>query len=230
MRKIYSLLQKTGQIKNLSLTIATTHTQAKYFLPKAILKIRQQLPDLKLRIEQSNPNTLITMLEKHQADIAICTEQIGGREHLNYMPCYQWRHCIILPLGHPLSKQQEVSLDTVANYPIVTYVYGFTGRTAIQRGFREINRQPRVILSASDSDVIKTYVRIGFGVGIIAQMAYQEEDQKDLLAIPIKESDIESSETGLAWLHNRYFNNTMQQAIKILVEYGDNFYQSIIKC
>lgn len=204
------------------LTIATTHTQAKYFLTDAIKRIRLELPDLELRIEQSNPKGLVTMLEKQQADIVICTEKIGTRDHLIYTPCYQWKHCVIVPYHHPLSEKTNISLTEVADYPIITYVYGFTGRNAIQRSFLEANQRPNIFLSASDSDIIKTYVKIGFGVGIIAQMAYQEEDKKELLMIPITNNNTILN-TGIAWLNNRYFNRTVSQAINIIINHGKNF-------
>jgi DNA-binding transcriptional LysR family regulator len=215
-------LSKNWSEKESILTIATTHTQAKYFLPEAINKIRQKLPNLELRIEQSNPNNLITMLEKQQADVAICTEQIGDREYLSYTPCYQWQHGVVVSPNHPLSKYNEVTLAQVADYPIITYVYGFTGRPAIQRAFLEINRKPQIVLSASDSDVIKTYARIGFGVGIIAQMGYQKEDKETLKYLTI-DTPIEPSQTGIAWLNNRYFNDTVKQAIEIIIQHGNHF-------
>lgn len=215
-------LAKDWSEKESSLTIATTHTQAKYFLTEAIKCIRQELPHLELRIEQSNPKSLIMMLEKQQADIVICTEQIGDCEHLNYMPCYQWKHCVVVPHQHELSAYESLTLGQVADHPIVTYVYGFTGRDVIQRAFLEINRKPQVILSAADSDVIKTYVSIGFGVGIIAEVAYQQEDQQKLRMIPIR-TPIKTLQTGIAWLNNRYFNATVQKAIDVIVEHGKVF-------
>ncbi len=167
--------------RNGTLHIATTHAQAKYLLPVPVQKFREKYPGIKIYMVQSSPDNLISLLHQHQADIAICTEKLADDDKLILRPCYQWHHVVVFPPGHPLAEG-ELTLERLIQYPILTYTPGFTGRSAIEKAFSDANLQPDIILAAADSDVIKTYVRLGLGVGIIAGTAYESDKDADLVA------------------------------------------------
>ncbi|MDO8845666.1 LysR substrate-binding domain-containing protein, partial [Methylicorpusculum sp.] len=172
MKNIRALADDFIDNRNGFLHIATTHTQAKYFLPGPIATFRAHYPGIKIYIEQSSPNNLINLLHQHKADIVICTEKLGDNEKLIIQPCYHWHHTVIVPIGHPLANE-TITLERLATYPILTYSQGFTGRSNIEKAFGDADIALDVTLAAADSDVIKTYVRLGFGVGIIAGMSYE---------------------------------------------------------
>lgn len=163
-----------------SLTIATTHTQARYALPEVIRGFRGRYPDVRLAIRQGNPVQIAEAVISGEADIAIATEAIALYDQLVMLPCYQWNHCIVVPPRHPLLKAGPLSLEAIARHPLVTYDFAFAGRTRIERAFEQRGLTPNVVLTALDADVIKTYVRLGLGVGIIARMAYDPALDKGL--------------------------------------------------
>jgi LysR family cys regulon transcriptional activator len=187
------ILQQTENIKNIaqefrseskgSLAIATTHTQARYALPSVIKTFMSDLPDVKLDIHQGTPMQISEMVSQGRVDLAIATEAIELFENLILLPCYSWDRCILVPKGHPLSKLEQVSLSDVAAEPLITYVFGFTGRSKLDDAFKNQGLKPNVALTAVDADVIKTYVRLGLGIGIVARMAYDETMDDDLIAI-----------------------------------------------
>jgi LysR family cys regulon transcriptional activator len=162
------------------LRIATTHTQARYVLPAAIRRFRGEYPQVTLEIHQGTPAQLVDLLLRDQVDLAICTEGLERQSSLTSVPCYRWNRCLIAPLGHVLLERRPLTLDALCEYPLVTYVFGFTGRGNLSNAFAREGLQPRVVLSAADTDVIKTYVREGLGIGIIADMAYQPASDGDL--------------------------------------------------
>jgi LysR family cys regulon transcriptional activator len=165
-----------------NLTIATTHTQARYALPPVIGAFRARYPEVRLSIQQGNPTQIAEAVISGGADIAIATEAIGLYQQLVMLPCYQWNHCVVAPKRHALFKQPALSLEGIARFPLITYDFAFTGRTRIQKAFEQRGLAPNVVLTALDADVIKTYVKLGLGVGIIARMAFDPVLDKGLAA------------------------------------------------
>ncbi|TCS33989.1 LysR family cys regulon transcriptional activator [Paucimonas lemoignei] len=167
-----------------SFTIATTHTQARYTLPKVVQAFTQKYPKVRLSLIQGNPKQISEMVLKDQADIAIATEAIANHEGLVTLPCYQWEHIVVVPQDHPLLNSDEITLEELAGYPIITYDSAFTGRNKIDHAFAVRNLKPDILLEAIDADVIKTYVELNMGVGIVAGMAFDPERDRNLRAIP----------------------------------------------
>jgi LysR family cys regulon transcriptional activator len=165
-----------------SLSIAATHTQARYALPAAVQEFRLQFPNVKLQLHQGSPRQVAEMLLSGEADVGIATEALAQFSELVALPCYRWTHSVIVPPGHPL-LDETLSLDRLARYPLITYGSGFTGRGHIDQAFARQNLVPRIVLSAMDADVIKTYVELGMGVGIIASIAFEAERDTQLRAI-----------------------------------------------
>lgn len=184
------------------LHVATTHAQAKYFLPRPIQRFRSKYPGVKVYIVQSSPEHLIDFLHTDQADLAICTEKVAEDETLVIKPCYEWNHAVVVPKQHPLASG-ELTLERLASFPILTYSFGFTGRSNIEKAFEDPNLQLDVVLAAADTDVIKTYVRLGLGVGLIASMAYDPMADNDLIARNLS-GLIPSSVTKIAYLRHNY--------------------------
>ncbi|HIF17301.1 MAG TPA: HTH-type transcriptional regulator CysB [Cycloclasticus sp.] len=166
-----------------SLSIATTHTQARYALPSVIKTFMNDMPDVSLDIQQGTPVQISEMVSQGKVDLAIATEAIELFDNLVMLPCYSWDRCILVPKGHPLTEIKRLSLSDVAAHPLITYVFGFTGRSKLDEAFSSENLSPDVALTAVDADVIKTYVRLGLGVGIVARMAYDENVDDDLVAL-----------------------------------------------
>ncbi len=166
-----------------SLSIATTHTQARYALPSVIKTFMHDMPDVSLDIQQGTPVQISEMVSEGRVDLAIATEAIELFDNLVMLPCYSWDRCILVPKGHPLTEINSLSLNDVAAHPLITYVFGFTGRSKLDEAFLAKNLSPDVALTAVDADVIKTYVRLGLGVGIVARMAYDENTDDDLVAL-----------------------------------------------
>ncbi len=184
------------------LHIATTHTQAKYFLPKPILHFREKYPGVRIYIDEASPEQLIDKLHTGKADIAICTEKVADDTYLMVKPCYEWFHSAIMPKEHPLT-QGEITLERLASFPILTYSLGFTGRSNIEMAFKNSTTALDIVLSAADTDVIKTYVRLGLGVGVIAGMAYDSNIDNDLVARDLSHL-IPCSRTKIAYLKKNY--------------------------
>lgn len=168
-----------------SFTIATTHTQARYSLPKVVQAFTQKFPKVRLSLLQGNPRQVADMVLMGHADLAIATESIANVEGLISLPCYQWEHQVVVPLDHPLLKSKQLTLEEIAEFPLITYDSAFTGRNKIDHAFTLRNLKPDILLEAIDADVIKTYVELGLGVGIIAGMAFDPERDKNLRAIPV---------------------------------------------
>lgn len=155
-----------------SFTIATTHTQARYALPPVIARFSQRYPKVRLSLRQGSPQHIAELVETGEADLAIATEAAGFYDKLVLLPCFQWNRCVITPLKHPLLKDQQLTLEAIARYPIVTYDFAFTGDSPIKRAFDNKGITPNVVLTAIDADVIKAYVEMGLGIGILAKMAF----------------------------------------------------------
>ncbi len=184
------------------LRIATTHTQAKYLLPVPIRHFRDRYPDVTIYMVQSSPGEIVDLLHHHKADLAICTEKLEDNDRLIIKPCYQWHHIAIVPNGHPLTDG-PVTLERLVSYPLLTYSAGYTGRSNIEKAFSQAGLEPDINLSAADSDVIKTYVRLNLGVGIIAGTSYEPINDLDLIALDLSEL-IPRSVTKLAYLKQLY--------------------------
>jgi LysR family cys regulon transcriptional activator len=155
-----------------ALAIATTHTQARYVLPPVLKRFAERYPKVRLLLHQGNPAQVAEQTERADVDVGIATEALADYPGLVSLPCYTWNRCVLVPKGHPLGKVRPLTLEALARYPIVTYDFSFTGRSQINAAFAGKGIEPNVVLTALDSDVIKTYVELGLGVGIIAQMAY----------------------------------------------------------
>ena len=155
-----------------TLAIATTHTQARYVLPRVVHEFAQRFPKVKLELHQGNPIQVAEYTARGEADVGIATEALASFADLVTLPCYQWNRCVLVPRGHPLAQTKALTLAALARHPIVTYDFAFTGRSQINAAFDAEGLTPNIVLTALDSDVIKTYVELGLGVGIVAQMAY----------------------------------------------------------
>jgi len=166
-----------------SLSVATTHTQARYALPKVIQGFIDKYPNVSLHMHQGTPLQISEKAADGTVDFAIATEALDLFSDLIMMPCYRWNRCILVPRDHPLASVKQISLEDIVNYPIVTYVFGFTGRSKLDEAFNQLGLTPKVVFTATDADVIKTYVRLGLGIGIVAHMAYDNEQDSDLVAI-----------------------------------------------
>ena len=165
---------------------------------------------------QSSPDNLFDLLHRHQADIAICTEKLADDDRLILRPCYQWHHVAVVPKNHPLTRG-ELTLQRLAAEPILTYCPGFSGRSAIEKAFNDSELQPDIILAAADSDVIKTYVRLGLGVGIIAETSYETSKDSDLVALDLSRL-IPASVTKIAYLKQLYLPSYCRYFIDQLLE------------
>lgn len=166
------------------LVIAATHTQARYALPPVIREFRREYPSVHLVLHQGSPREIATMAAAGEADIAIATEALDATAELATFPAYAWHHALIVPEGHPLGVSPRLTLAAIADYPIVTYHEGFTGRGRIDAAFAQAGLAPDIVLSAIDADVIKTYVELGLGVGIVAAMAFDARKDAGLALIP----------------------------------------------
>ena len=158
-----------------TLTIATTHTQARYVLPPIVNQFKKLFPKVHLVLQQASPTEISEMLLQGEADIGIATESLTTEENLASVPYYQWQHSIIVPQNHPLSSTTDITLEALSNFPIITYHGGFTGRSKIDKAFEDAGIDVDLVMSALDADVIKTYVELGMGVGIVNDVAYDRE-------------------------------------------------------
>lgn len=180
---IKQMAQEFSDPKKGSLSIATTHTQARYALPTVIASFIKKYPDIAMHMHQGSPMQIAKMASDGIVDFAIATEALELFNDLIMLPCYRWNRCILVPKDHPLCQVSKLSLKDVANYPVVTYVFGFTGRSKLDDAFLQQGLTPRVVFTATDADVIKTYVRLGLGIGIVAHMAYEPSMDSDLVAL-----------------------------------------------
>ncbi len=168
-----------------TLSIATTHTQARYVLPAPVVRLRQAYPKVSISLHQGSPDQVARLVLEDGADIGIATESLSHYDDLVTLPCYAWQHMLVLPPGHPLLERERIGLEDLVAQPLITYHPTFTGRTRIDQAFAQRGLTPQIVLEAIDSDVIKTYVKLGMGVGIVAEMAVQgEERTPDLVARP----------------------------------------------
>jgi LysR family transcriptional regulator, cys regulon transcriptional activator len=183
MQNIKRVGDEFSKVETGTLTIATTHTQARYKLPMVIKQFIAQYPNVKLNIHQGNPSQVTAQVASGEADIGIATEAISEDDRLLCLPCYEWNRCVVVPKGHRLITALPLTLAKIASFPLITYDFAFTGSTIVSKVFHDAGVMPNVVLSAIDADVIKTYVGLGLGVGLIANMAYDELRDKDLVQL-----------------------------------------------
>lgn len=209
---IKQLTQEHNSPESGNLSVATTHTQARYALPQVIKSFIDRYPNVALHMHQGTPLQISEKAADGSVDFAIATEALELFSDLIMMPCYRWNRCIVVPKNHPLTTIERISLEDVANYAIVTYVFGFTGRSKLDEAFTNQGLTAKVVFTATDADVIKTYVRLGLGIGIVAHMAYDPVMDNDLVAI---EADhlFESSVTSIGFRKGTYLRGYMYDFI-----------------
>ena len=175
-------LEYAGAAKG-SLSVAVTHTQARYALPPVVTEFKRRFPDVRLKLLQGNPHQLARHLLDGDADLAIATEALMEYPDLISLPGYQWHHMVVVPGGHELASMKRVTLEAIARYPIITYDPTFAGRTAVDAAFAKRGLAPDIVLTALDSDVIKSYVELGLGVGIISERAFRQGKDEGLVGL-----------------------------------------------
>ena len=172
-----------------TLSLATTHTQARYVLPAPVAKLRAAYPKVNISLHQGTPDQVAHMVIDEVAEIGIATESLADYSELVTLPCYEWQHMLVLPSDHPLARRERLTLEDIAHEPLITYHPSFTGRTRVDQAFAQRRLTPRIALEAIDSDVITTYVRLGLGIGIVAEMAVRDlksgEGGGDLVTRPV---------------------------------------------
>ena len=194
LKSIEIIMREVNNLKNIgnhysaedsgTLSIATTHTQARYVLPMPVAHLRKKYPNINVSLHQGSPGQVAKMVMEETAEIGIATESLIDYPDLITLPCYEWQHVLVIPPDHPLLGVADITLEQLAKYPIITYHPSFTGRTRIDQAFATKHLNPGIALEAIDSDVIKTYVRLGLGVGIVAEMAVKESVDQDLVVHP----------------------------------------------
>ena len=193
LKSIELIMREVGNLKRIgeqysaedsgTLSIATTHTQARYVLPVPVSKLREAYPKVNVSLHQGSPDQVARMVIDEVAEIGIATESLSDFKELVTLPCYEWQHVLVMPTSHALVKKERISLEDLASEPIITYHPSFTGRMRIDAAFAARKLQPRIALEAIDSDVIKTYVRLGLGIGIVAEMAVRDEGASSDLSV-----------------------------------------------
>ncbi len=195
LKAIEVILREVGNLKRIgeeysrqdagTLSIATTHSQARYFLPGPVAQLRQRFPAVNISLHQGSPSQVARMVLDEVADLGLATEALDHIDELVSLPCYDWQHAAVMPLDHPLAQIERISLEDLAAQPLVSYHPSFSGRTRIDNAFAARRLKPNVVLEAIDADVIKTYVRLGLGVGIVAELAVRDELTPDLTWRPL---------------------------------------------
>lgn len=218
------LLAESENIKNVArefrqtdegdLTIATTHTQARYALPQVIQAFRAKYPKVALHIHQGSPPQIAKMAAEGEADFAIATEAIHHFDQLVMLPCYQWNRCVLVPPKHPLAAVKKLTLKQLSEHPLITYTFGFTGRSKLDQAFAGAGLKPDVVLTAVDADVIKTYVRAGMGIGIIANMAWDARTDGDLVQLDASHL-FESSTTHIGFRRSLFLRGYMYDFMQL---------------
>jgi LysR family cys regulon transcriptional activator len=197
-----------------TLTIATTHTQARYALPSVIAKFKEIFPDVRLVMNQASPKVIGAMLVEGQTDIGIATDTLDDQAGILAFPYYSWEHAVVVPEGHPLKSRKKLSLEAIAEWPLITYDEGLTGRARIDRAFERAGVIPDIAMSALDADVIKAYVELGLGVGIIASMAFAPERDPGLALIGCGHL-FERSTSSIAVRRGRFLRDYVYRFIEL---------------
>ena len=192
LRSIEVILREVGNLKRIgeeyskqdsgTLSIATTHSQARYFLPQPIARLRSQFPGVNISLHQGTPDQVARMVIDEVAEIGLATESLSRFDELVTLPCYEWSHAVVMPADHPLTRLERIGLEDLAALPLVSYHPSFSGRTRVDQAFAARGLKPNIVLEAIDADVIKTYVRLGLGVGIVAEIAVHDDADDGALA------------------------------------------------
>jgi len=199
------------------LRIGCTHTQARYILPPVVRLFNRTYPDIELQIHQGNPQQLVDWASFDKVDFSICTEELAQSKSLNSIPCYQWNRSLITRHDHPLQNKKSITLKDLCQYPIITYVAGFTGRQHFNECFTRAGLEPNTVLSAADTDIIKAYVLDGLGIGVIARMAYDEQ-QDDQLAARDLSHLFPAETTRIAYQKDKYIRRIQQTFINLFLQ------------
>ena len=200
------------------LSIATTHTQARYVLPPVINEFRNRYPKVQLQINQGTPEQIASLTDSGDADIGIATEALELFDNLILLPCYRWNRCLMVPKGHPLVDEPVLSLEAIAQHPIITYTFGVADRSVINRAFSEQKLNLNVVITAADAEVIKEYVRNGLGIGICARMAYDKRQDSDITVLDAGNL-FDSSITSLAIRKNAVIREYAYEFIQLFAEH-----------
>jgi LysR family cys regulon transcriptional activator len=197
-----------------NLILAATHTQARYVLPPVVKQFIKRYPKVKLGLHQGNPTQIAEQVLNREADIAIATESLMLYEGLVTLPCYDWHHCVVVPPKHPLLEIKKLTLAKLAEYPIITYDFAFSGRSKIDQAFASADIEPNIALTAIDADVIKTYVELGLGVGILAELAFIPERDRHLRKIEASHL-FKANTTRIAIRKNEYLRGYTYDFIEL---------------
>jgi LysR family cys regulon transcriptional activator len=229
LKSIDIILRELGNLKRIgdqfsaqdsgTLSIATTHTQARYVLPEPVVKLRHAYPKVNVSLHQGSPDQVARMLIDEVAEIGIATESLANYSELVTLPCYEWQHVLVLPVGHPLCSMEHLTLEDIAQEPLITYHPSYTGRTKIDHAFAIRKLEPRIALEAIDSDVIKTYVRLGLGIGIAAEMSVRDvvaEGGKSDLAVRPAGLLFGQNVTRVAFKRGAYLRNFVYKFAELL--------------
>jgi len=211
---IKNLVEQYSKRDEGQLTVIATHTQARYALPKVITEFKKSFPKVHLKLHQAGPNEIVSMLLSGEADIGVATEALADVTRLDSLPYYSWYHGVIVPAGHPLEREKQLTLQSLAEFPIVTYHEGLTGRAKIDRSFADAGIAPDIVMSALDADVIKTYVELGMGIGIIASMAFNPVKDTDLRLLKCDHL-FEANTTYVALRHGHYLRSFAYRFIEL---------------
>lgn len=214
VEKIQSVALEYSDESKGSLSVATTHTQCRYVLPPVIKQFIEQYPDVSLHMHQGTPMQISGSAADGTADFAIATEALELYSDLVMLPCYSWNRAILVPKSHPLAEINVLTLEDISKYSLVTYTFGFTGRSKLDEAFGARGLTPKVVFTAADADVIKTYVRLGLGVGIVARMAYDPVQDDDLMALDASHL-FEASVTKIGFRRGSYLRSYMYDFIEM---------------
>jgi LysR family transcriptional regulator, cys regulon transcriptional activator len=217
LKSIEVIMREVGNLKRIgeefsmqdagTLSIATTHSQARYFLPEPVALLRKRFPKVNISLHQGSPEQVARMVIEEVADLGLATESLTNRDELVTLPCYEWRHVVVMPAGHPLAQLERISLEDLSVWPLVSYHPSFSGRTRVDQAFAARQLKPNIVLEAIDADVIKTYVRIGLGVGIVAELAVRDDPPGgDLVSRPVGHL-FGSNVTRIAFKRGAYLRN-----------------------
>lgn len=216
-RNIKQLAEQFAHHDQGQLTVATTHTQARYALPSVVAQFKTAFPKVHLALHQAGPKEIVDLLRAGEADIGIATEALEGEPDLVTFPWYSWHHAVIVPAGHPLTAKAAITLADLTEYPLITYHEGFTGRTKIDRSFANADLSPDIVMSALDADVIKTYVELGLGVGIVAAMAVHPQKDSGLTLLD-GAALFPANTTRIAVRRNHYLRGYAYRFIELCAE------------